>query len=613
MKKRRFVVGISLAAVVLLAGLTIILIRDLKSYQSELWQLRQDNQELNTGLDAAVYENSRLQTLLAGQEETVETLTPSANVVSQLEEGYAQRIRDIYSDSSMEVLGIYPVGEDTQESIRRFYLCKGEYRAEFYLVDYVTGEISDLGVAAGVIIDNPDNSCIGESKGVWSNGDVEWEFREEDYDGDGVEDILLVTTFCKSNSGGIMLWLQRQESFLPLNRYHCGNYIDWWQGNQFCEEILEKEEQFRKEQDQEAWSADRVGSWIREELFAGREDELEEVLQNPKRLLHYTQWREPLDIHVTLRENEQGQYRVEIPQNLYGEKRINEWIREFYEEEEEYGRSFMGVGIEDDNGVYLSERERQELGFYYNYGLWFERVDDVMICLISHSYEYSGGAHGNAYMYATTFDTQSGSFLELKDIVYDVESFCKFVMGYIDNNYEVFPWGRQNVRDALTSDGWCFTGYGFRVFLVGGNGLGYYWYEIPYELLLDYVKEEYLPVSRVAEYEMPYGVQESVQMDVNGDGVLDMVSPVREEEDVFWAVNGAVTKMELQWQGLSLKELDIDFWTRQVWLERQEDGVTRLFWEVSFYGSGQDAYAAPDNRVYVYRIEGENFVYEKDY
>lgn len=614
MKKRRFVVGVGLAAVVLLVGLAVLVNLNLKLQQSELQQLRQENQVLNTEFETVVHENGCLQMLLAGQEETAETLTTSAYIMSQLEEGYAQRIRDIYSDSSMEVIGIYLVGEDTQESIRRFYLCKGRYRAEFYLVDYVTGGINDLSQRSpGVDIASLDHSPTDEPNGVWSSGNVEWEFREEDYDGDGEEDILLVTTFSKSNSGGIMLWLQRQGSYLPMNRYYCGNYIDWWQGNQFCKEILEKEEQFRKEQDQEAWSVDHVGSWIREELFAGREDELEEALQNPKRRLHYTQWREPLDIHVTLWENELGQYRVEIPQNLYGEKRINEWVREFYEEEEEYGRSFMGVGIEDDNGVYLSERERQELGFYYNYGLWFERVDDVMICLISYSYEYSGGAHGIDYMYATTFDTQSGSPLELKDIVYDVESFCRFAMDYIDDNYEAFAWGRQYVRDALMSDGWCFTGYGFRVFLVGGNGLGYYWYEIPYELLLDYMKEEYLPVSRAAEYEMPYGTQESVRMDVNGDGLLDVVSPVREEDDVFWAVNGVVTRMELQWQGTSLKELDIDALTRQVWLERQEDGVTRLFWEVKLYSPDWDVYAVPDIRVYVYRIEGENFVYEKDY
>lgn len=612
MKMRRFAVGVGLAVVVFLACFAVIVNYNLKLHQSELQQLRQENQELNTKLDATVYENSRLQALFVDQEETLESLAPSADLVSQLEEGFAQRIRDFFSDSSMEVLGIYPVGEDTQESIRRFYLCNGS-PAEFYLVDYITGEIRDLSSRASVVYIVRLGSGFSEgSKVVWSNKDVKWEFRAEDYDGDGEEDILLVTPFFKANSGGIMLWLQRQGDFLPVNSCYCGNYTGWRE-SKFSLLIEEKEKQFRNEQDQEAWSADNVGAWIREELFAGRAEELEEELQNPKDLIPYTQLREPLDIHVTLAEDEQGRYRVKIPENPYGEKRINEWLRKFYEEEDEYQKSVMGEGIEDDNGLYLSERERQELGFYYSYDLLPERVDDVMICLISDAYEYAGGVHGNSYMHAVNFDTQSGGSLELQDVIYDTDSFCKFATSYIFQNYMVYSWDQPRVRAAVMNDGWCFTDYGFRVFLVGINGAGYNWYEIPYELLVDYVKEEYLPVSRAAEYEMPYGIQESVQMDVNGDGLLDVVSFVREEEDIFWAINGEMTKLELQWQGIRLKELDIDTRTLRVWLERQEDGVTRLFWEVDFYGSGWDKYTVPKDRVYVYRIEGETFVYERDY
>lgn len=614
MKERQLAAGIGLAAGIFLAGTAVFVNQTLKSQQSELQQLRQENRELAAGLEAAAKENSRLLALLADQEETAGISARDTDLMSRLEEGFAQRIRDIYSYHEMEVLDIYPVGEDTPESIQRFYLCEGRYWTEFYLVDYVSGEITDLGRRTpGVDLAGLDDILPEESRGVWPNGDVEWEFRAEDYDGDDEEDILLVTTFSKRNSGAVMLWLQREGNFLPVNRYYCGNYTGW-QENHFSLSIAEQEKQFREEQNQQAWSVGNVGTWIREELLAGRAEELEETLQNPKKLLPYTQWRKPLGLHVTLAESGQGQCRVKIPENPYGEKRINEWIQTYYEEQEKYWKDFMGVGIDDGEGVYLTEQERAEAGFYYSYGLRPERVDDAVVCLISDSYEYSGGVHGNSYMYAATFDTQSGSLLKLGDVVYDVESFCRFAMGYIEEYYEEFPWGQWYVRDALTGNGWCFTGYGFRVFLVGGNGAGFYWYEIPYELLLDFLKEEYLPVSRAAEYDMPYGtLTERVQMDVNGDGLLDEVSPVTEDDDVFWAVNGVVTRIELPWQDSTLKELDINTRTRYVWLERQEDGITRLFWEVDLYGPGRGVYTVPDTRVYVYRIDGESFVYERDY
>ena len=605
-----------LCAAVLAVGL-VVTVRENHTLRQTWQETRQELEARTLELDAALEANGSLETQAVGLAQQVGALASSADTFEQIEEGFAQRIRNIYSGSDMEVLAVYRVGEDTPESIRRFFLCNGRYHTEYYLVDYVTGEICDLGRRTpGVEL----ASLSRDSNGVWPNGDVEWEFRCEDYDGDGEEDILLVTALSAPGMypGGMLLWLQRQNRFLPVNKYYCGDYSGF-RDNEFSEKIYELEQMFREEKTQETWCADTVGSWLREKFFAGQMEELEAVLENPKAQLHYTQWREPLDIHVTLSQNAQGQYRVRIPENPYGEEQINRWLQEFYETEAEEERNFMGVGIEDDDPNYLSEKERLEAGFYCIFSYRPERVDDTVICLMSNLYCYMGGAHGIDNTTAVVFDTRNGKPLQLKDVVWNSEKFCDFAMAYFEENYEPYGWGQEDVRDALLGGRWCFTDYGFQVFLNGGNGLGLYEYEIPYELLLDHLKEDYLPVTRAAEFNMY--MEGRAWMDVNGDGLVDIVTqPALEdvvtasgqvEKRLLFSVNETVTELDLQWQGKPLSELN--FQTYSTRLKRQEDGVTRLLWEVDIYGQDTNRYTRQGKHVYVYRIEEENAVLEEDY
>lgn len=502
MKKRCLATGVCIAVLAAVLG-------------AEVWvnqTLRQELRESRQELEAALEENSNFEAQTAALEERADALILAFDAFNQIEEGFAQRIRSLYSSSDMEVLAVYPVGEDTAESIRRFFLCNGSYYTEYYLVDYVTGEICDLSRRTPNI---KLASLPWDLNGVWPDGNVEWEFRCEDYNGDGEEDILLVTTLSPGNGfyrGGMLLWLQRHGSFLPVNQYYCGEYADWPE-NELCVEIYELEQMFREEQNQGTWNADTVESWLREEFFAERREELEAVLKDPKEQLPYTERREPLGLQVTLFQNAQEQYRVGIPENPYGAEQINRQLQEFYEEFEEGQQEFLGIGIEE-NDTYLSEQERREMGFYYNLYVWPERVDDAVVCLLETVYTYAGGAHGNDYSGSLVFDTRSGKLLQLEDVVWNPEKFSNFAMKYFEENYERYAWGQEYVRDALLNGGWCFTDYGFRVFLNGGNGLGLYQYEIPYAFLLDYLKEDYLPVTWAAEFDMY--MDGTATMDVSG-------------------------------------------------------------------------------------------------
>lgn len=603
-------VAAGLAAAVLAAGVIGLGVEYQRLHRSrqEIQQLS-EQLELEAGESGSLQEQlESLQEQLANLQENENSLRQRAHTLALVEDGFAERIRDTLSGDDMMVLGVFPVGEDTKESVKRFLYCHDFY-GEYYLVDYVTGEILDLGYRT------PSVRIIRRGKDANGNyrtvvGD--WEVLLDDYDGNGEEDILLVTPSSFTNAGyfassGICLWLQRNGEFVPVNRHFCGSYTEWGE-SEFSVKIGELEEKFRKEQNPEDWSADKIGAWIREELFAGKENELEAELTNPKSKIPYTQWREPLDLHVTLRQDSREQYSVRIPENPYGERQINAWFQEFYKEQEEQEREFMGVGIEE-NGVVYSEEERKGV-FTYNYAVWPERVDDTVICFTYVIETYSGGAHGNNFMGTVVFDTQSGKVLQLEDVAREYDDFCAVVLNYIRDNYEAYGWGGyETVRDVLTGKeggGWCFTDYGFRVALVGGNGLGMYEYEVPYEVLLDDLKEEYLPVTRAAEYDMY--MEEKVRMDVNGDGLLDLVKgPVIEDGSIRLSVNDTVTELDLQWGEQPLAEANVR--TRSVLLRRQEDGLTRLIWKIYVY---EEQYTRTDH-IYVYRIEDETFVLEEDY
>ena len=530
-----------------------------------------------------------------------------------IDAGYAERIRLMMSADEMVVLGVYPVGEDSEESMKRFFLCDGRYYAEFYLADYITGEIINL---------SDRNLRIDVSYYTRDEADQlitayeDWEIRIEDYDGNGEPDILLVLPFPEKRDGfyrmgGVLLWLQKQGSFLPVNRNNCG-YYSRWQESEFSVKIAELEEKFREEQNPDAWNIDRVSAWVREELLEGQTENLDKTLENPKEQIPYDQRREPGDLHPKLVQDAQEHYRVRIEGNPYGENRINEWLTDFYENDEEAEKEFMGVDREDEET--MTEQERLDAGFYHNTSVWSERVDDAVICLMTSTYEYSGGAHGNDYTDAVVFDTRSGEVLRLEDVVENRERFFDFALDYIEANDELnsYSWETEEMKESLRDEKWCFTDYGIKVFWNGTNGLGIYSREIPYELLTDYLKEEYLPTSRAAErgiYYWEHRPEGKILMDVNADGEIDtLIISVSEEAPIQLSVNETVSKLDPQYRGKLLSEQKV--WLQSVILERQEDGTTELDLTVDIWLPEEETACLYK---YVYRIEGESAILEKDY
>ena len=606
-----------LIAVVLFIGVTVLFNYNLKS--------RYSPQKLNMKRDAvSEKDNSVEENFITMAQSVVSTVNPSLTEMtvpvtqgaelSLIDEGYAERIRVTMSGDDMVVLGVYPVGEDTQESMKRFFLCNGRYHAEFYLADYITGKISDL---------SSRNPSIDISYYVRDDDDqlmtayVDWEIQIEDYDGNGELDILLVLPFDRKERergfyyiGGVLLWLQKQGDFQPVNRSYCGYYSGWWE-SEFSVKIAELEEKFKEEQNPDAWDIDKVSAWVREELLEGQTENLNKTLGNPKNQLPYDQRREPGNLHPELVQDAQGHYSVRIAENPYSEGRINEWLKDFYENDEEAEKEFMGVTREDEET--MTEQERLDAGFYYNTSVWPERVDDATLCLRLSTYEYSGGVHGNDFTYAVVFDTRSGEVVRLDDVVKNRERFIKFAMDYFEANYESYSWEKEEIRESLRYERWCFTDYGFKVFWNGGNGSGIYSCEIPYELLTDYLKEEYLPTSPAAVYGIYYWeynqTEGKVRMDVNGDGEVDtIVLSALEEAPIMISVNGTESELELQYQGKSYDEMHVRI--QNALFERQEDGRSKLNLKVSLWSKEAEISCM---RVYVYRIEGEDVIFETDY
>ena len=621
MKKRWW--AVLLAVVVLQVGAVkcISTIRELQNAEQDLMEkyitVSEENSHLQSQLAEAEKRNASTEAdELTGGPAREEGADLSGKIIPTVEldsidEGYAERIRSTMSADEMVVLGVYPVGEDSEKSMKRFFLCNGRYYAEFYLADYITGEIINLSRR------NPDIYISyyvrdDENQRITAYGD--WEIRIEDYDGNGAPDVLLVLSPTKIESGlfhtgGVLLWLQKQDSFLPVNGSYCGNYSGWRE-SEFSVKIAELEKKFKEERNPDAWNIDKVSAWVREELLEGQTESLEKALENPKKQLSYTQWREPGNLHPELVQDSQGHYSVRIAENPYSENRINEWLKDFYENDEEAEKEFMGVNREDEET--LTEQERLEAGFYYYTSVWSERVDDAVICLMASTYEFSGGAHGNYYTDAVVFDTRSGEVLRLEDVVENRERFIVFALDYVEVNDELDSWETEEMKESLRYERWCFTDYGFKVFWNGMNGLGIYDCEIPYELLTEYLKEEYLPTGRAAEqgiYYWDYRTEGKILMDVNADTEIDtLIISALEEEPIQLSVNETVSELNPQYREKPLSELQVRI--RSVILERQEDGMTRLNLKVRIWSEEEER---SYTRVYVYRIEGESVILETDY
>ncbi|MCM1468496.1 MAG: hypothetical protein NC086_10125 [Alistipes sp.] len=328
-------------------------------------------------------------------------------------------------------------------------------------------------------------------------------------------------------------------------------------------------------------------------------------VETEKAVGSYTRLREARDIHAEVLRDEEKRYYVSIPERKQSEEKINSWLRGFYEEEQKNHDDFMGIGIVESD-TYLTEKERKERYYAYNTVLQAERADDVILSFYGSTYTYSGGNHGNRDTYGVNFDTGSGSRIELNDILFDREQFFIFARDYVGQNYgdyaEEFTRMLGEGGEKLKDTDWCMDGYGIN-FLY--DGVNWNWqYRIPYEKLVDYLKPEYFPTSKEADYSLYMGV--GAVMDVNGDNILDVVTQPEKNGDIYEiGINGTVSRLSLEWNGVSFaEEVSDDNGGGSFSLRRDEEGVTRLRWKRS-------ASHYPEwDWVFTYRIDGETVVLE---
>lgn len=628
MKKRWWAVLPAVVVVLVGSVKCISAFRELQNAEQDLMEQYIAVSEENSHLQSRLAEAEKREALAGDDELTDDSvreedaglsgqIIPIAEL-GTIDEGYAEHIRKtMSSDRDMRVVYVYPVGEDSQQSMKRLFVCDGSYYMECYLADYITGEISNLsGRIPKLYISYRTDERDEDGNRVEAYEACE--VMAEDYDGNGEIDILLVESFSTEHhnlldhAGGVLLWMQKEGEFLPINSGNCGNYTRG-RDSEISLRIAELEEKLREEQNPEDWSIDRVSTWVREELLAGRAEEIEEAIANPKRQIPYSEWREPLDLHVELRQDKEYRYSVRIPENPYGEGKINQWLKDYYERDEEEEKKFKGDFAGDEA---MTEQEMWDAGYYYGSSVGPTRADDTVVSLITHVYTYaSGAAHGNDFTHSVVFDTRSGEVLQLVDVVANKERFIRFVVDYIESNYgdEYVPWGIENIKDALLQEDWCLSDYGFEVFWNGGNGLGTYGCEIPYEMLLGYLKEEYFPISRVTEYGTYYWgynqTEDRFLMDVNADGAVDtLVISAVEGERIKLSVNETVSELDPQFEEKPLSEKKPRI--ESVMLEREEDGTSRMNLKVRVWSEVEER---TQTRMYVYLFDGENVVLETDY
>lgn len=334
------------------------------------------------------------------------------------------------------------------------------------------------------------------------------------------------------------------------------------------------------------------------------------TLEVKEKSVSYTELREAEDVHVAVLQDENEQCHVSIPERTQSEENINAWLCKFYEKDAEEYEDFMGIGIEESEW-YLTEKERKEMRYSYNTTLYVERADDAVISFLGYTTTYGGGNHANTHGFGVNFDARSGSVLELSDILFDTEEFCIFANGYIEQNYNDYAWmyarRMEHERESMMSGGWYMGGYGICLLCDIASGVSLE-FGIPYEYLVDYLKPEYFPTSREAEYSLRMGV--GAIMDVNGDGVMDVLTQPVNNGDIWEiSINGTVSELSLEWNDSSFaKEVGGDYGFSLV---RDEEGVTRLIRraEAVRHECGP-IYHIDGEYVITYRIEGENVVLE---
>ncbi len=200
-------------------------------------------------------------------------------------------------------------------------------------------------------------------------------------------------------------------------------------------------------------------------------------------------------VSVEVIQDLKGCYQVRIPDNPYSEGKINDWLLEFYQTDQEKRNEFLSIGITKSDVVW-TEQEKKEAGYFYDTDFQVMRADGAVISFQNRNTAcpglYTGSYLPSVYISSVNFDTKSGKILKPEDIFWDKEEFCEFASEYIKENFADKIHYRNYIKDEFFGDGWCLTEDGIMLFHNWADAGGEE-YLILYEQAADYIKTEYLP------------------------------------------------------------------------------------------------------------------------
>lgn len=313
----------------------------------------------------------------------------------------------------------------------------------------------------------------------------------------------------------------------------------------------------------------------------------------------YTQRREKENLHITVSESE-NQLKVSIPEKADSEKKLNQWLAEYYAGEEKENQDFLGYNVEENNGIFKTALERAEEGWYRNSSLKAVRADDAVISFLEETYTYMGGNRGFDISAGYSFNSRSGERLTLAEAVKNEDVFYDFAVQFLEKMYEEYDWKKEE-------DSWFFSEQGIELIVNPYYNSRSLFYCIPYEYAADYLKEDYLPVKRQATVHCYNSVS---YMDVNGDFIPDVFeySGDTDEGTLEISINGKVSCLTFNTVETALSNTDNRIDRYEIVILREENGCCDMEVTLYKYDSASNDYITA---AYIYQIDGDKPVFKE--
>ncbi len=200
--------------------------------------------------------------------------------------------------------------------------------------------------------------------------------------------------------------------------------------------------------------------------------------------------------------DEKGVLMLKVTQNspdvtIDGSAAAADNINDFYLQEKDTFDALAEKYTNDAKEYYAGLTEEDRSNFHsYELGLEYslKRADDKVISIVKDGYEYTGGAHPNAYRHAATFDTASGEQLTLDKIFNDADQAKSFITDYLreelkNEKYKdaLFEDYEKDISSILDENTWYFSDEGFVVisneYIISPHSTGILEFTIPYDKL----------------------------------------------------------------------------------------------------------------------------------